>query len=286
MYFGKVKPTETTSSVLRSTYTGNGSTTTYALPGPVANETSIIATINGVTQQDGAYSTDGSNIIFDAAPALNDAIELRTISAVGLSYAPYAGSVTTGILADDAVTTGKIVAGSVTSAKLASGAAVANIGARAITTAQVPVGSVIQVVQIYSDITFNTSSSSDVATGVLVSITPTSASSKMLIMMTGVCGSAFTTNFGRGRMQRSIAGGNYSGIGNEFFLGGNFATTNGNRTTEEWSHDFLDSPNTTSSITYQLFMAVYDGNSMWLGRWGQDVNWRQATTITVMEIAG
>ena len=147
-------------------------------------------------------------------------------------------------------------------------------------------GAVLQVVQVYSDITFNTSSSSDVATGVLVSITPTNASSKMLIMTTGVCGSAFTTNFGRGRINRSIGGGSYSGIGNEFFLGGNFAATYGNRTTEEWSHDFLDSPNTTSQITYQLFMAVYDGNSMWLGRWGQDVNWKQATTITVMEIAG
>ena len=94
-YLGRVKPTETTSSVLRSTYTGNGSTTTYALPGPVANETSIIATINGVTQQDAAYSTDGTNIIFAAAPALGDAIELRTLSAVAMSYAPSAGSVVT-----------------------------------------------------------------------------------------------------------------------------------------------------------------------------------------------
>ena len=108
-YLGNVKPTETTSSVLRSTYTGDGSTTTYNLPGPVANETSIIATINGVTQQDTAYSTNGSQIIFSGAPALGDAIELRTISGVGLSYAPSAGSVTTGILADGAVTNAKLV---------------------------------------------------------------------------------------------------------------------------------------------------------------------------------
>lgn len=120
-YLGRQRPTETTSSVLRSTYTGNGSTTTYALPGPVANETSIIATINGVTQQDAAYSTDGSNIIFVAAPALNDDIEIRTISAVAMSYAPSAGSVVTGILADGAVTTAKINDASVTGAKIASG---------------------------------------------------------------------------------------------------------------------------------------------------------------------
>jgi hypothetical protein len=123
-YIGRVRPSETTSSVLRSTYTGNGSTTTYALPGPVANETSIIATINGVTQQDAAYSTDGSNIIFDTAPASGDSIEIRTLSAVAMSYAPMAGSVVTGILADGAVTTDKIATGSITSAKIAAGAVV------------------------------------------------------------------------------------------------------------------------------------------------------------------
>ena len=120
-YLGRQRPTETTSSVLRSTYTGNGSTTTYALPGPVANETSIIATINGVTQQDAAYSTDGSNIVFVSAPASGDEIELRTISAVAMSYAPMAGSVVTGIIADGAVTTAKINDASVTGAKIASG---------------------------------------------------------------------------------------------------------------------------------------------------------------------
>ena len=120
-YLGRQRPTETTSSVLRSTYTGNGSTTTYALPGPVANETSIIATINGVTQQDAAYSTDGSNIVFVSAPASGDEIELRTLSAVAMSYAPMAGSVVTGILADGAVTTAKINDASVTGAKIASG---------------------------------------------------------------------------------------------------------------------------------------------------------------------
>jgi len=128
-YLGRVKPTETTSSVLRSTYTGNGSTTTYALPGPVANETSIIATINGVTQQDAAYSTDGSNIVFVAAPASGDEIEIRTISAVAMSYAPMAGSVVTGTIADLAVTTGKIADSSITTAKIAAGAVVqADIG--------------------------------------------------------------------------------------------------------------------------------------------------------------
>jgi hypothetical protein len=128
-YLGRQKPTETTANVLRSTYTGNGSTTTYNLPGPVANETAIIATINGVTQQDSAYTTNGTQIIFAAAPALNDAIELRTISAVAMSYTPPDGSVVTGKIADLAVTTGKIADSSITTAKIAAGAVVqADIG--------------------------------------------------------------------------------------------------------------------------------------------------------------
>ena len=182
------------------------------------------------------------------------------------------------------IKTNSIAAGNITSALITSVANTAIVGK--IATTQQPTGAVLQVAQIYSDIVFNTSSASDVATGVLVNITPTSSSSKILIMATGVCGSAFATNFGRGRISRSIAGANYSGIGAEFFLGGIMAATVGNRTTEEWTHDFLDSPNTTSQLTYQLFMSVKDGSSMWLGRWGQDGNWLQSTTITVMEIAG
>ena len=174
-YLGRTKPSETTSSVLRSTYTGNGSTTTYALPGPVANETSIIATINGVTQQDAAYSTDGSNIIFAAAPASGDSIEIRTLSAVAMSYAPSAGSVVTGVIAD----------GAVTSTKLGTGAAVANIGSRAITPTQVPAGSVIQVVQFSTNATLSVNSTTFTATGFTGSITPQFASSKILVNISG-----------------------------------------------------------------------------------------------------
>ncbi|MFY8211372.1 MAG: hypothetical protein ACOVLB_01720 [Candidatus Nanopelagicus sp.] len=183
-YLGRTKPSETTSSVLRSTYTGNGSTTTYALPGPVANETSIIATINGVTQQDAAYSTDGSNIIFDAAPASGDAIEIRTLSAVAMSYAPMAGSVVTGIIADGAVTTGK----------LATGAAVANIGNRAITAAQLPVGSVVQVVTGAMSGTGTSTSASYVDDGSL-SITPILSSSLIVVICQTACTTAGDWSF-------------------------------------------------------------------------------------------
>lgn len=269
-YLGRVKPTETTSSVLRSTYTGNGSTTTYALPGPVANETSIIATINGVTQQDAAYSTDGSNIIFVAAPASGDEIEIRTLSAVAMSYAPSAGSVVTGVIADGAVTTAKINDASVTGAKLGTGAAVANIGSRAITAGQMPAGTVLQVVQAYTNSGFtNTTSSSYVATTLSGSITPFYASSKILVSFTG------------GVYNSSPSGNSLYAI---FRNGSNIANNQvfsaivGAWSTQTGS--FLDVPATTSAITYQVYMKAATGGTTYFGGDSPLVN-----TITMMEIA-
>jgi hypothetical protein len=144
----------------------------------------------------------------------------------------------------------------------------------------------VNTVHASSGITYNHNSSSEAATGITASITPASSSNKIIVQAVGMSGAAFTTNFGRGRFKRKIGSGNYANVGNEFFTGGNFAQTNGSRTTEEWSYHFEDSPNTTSAVTYQFYVRVLDGNDMWWGRWGQDPNWTQPTTITLFEIAG
>ena len=146
-------------------------------------------------------------------------------------------------------------------------------------------GTVINVVNVQDGTTYNHSSSADAASGIQASITPTYSNSKILLISTGVTGSAFTSNFGRGMWKKSINGGNYTVVGSEFFTGGNFAATYGNRTIEKWSYTYFDSPATTNTITYQLFVRVLDGNNMWWGRWGQDSNWTEPTTITLMEIA-
>lgn len=268
-YIGRQRPTETTSSVLRSTYTGDGSTTTFNLPGPVANEISIIATINGVTQQDTAYTTNGSQIIFASAPANGDAIELRTISDVGLSYAPFAGSVTTGILADGAVTAGK----------LASGAAVANIGTRAIGVSQVPAGSVLQVVQSNLGTAVAINSTSLVDIGLSASITPTSSSSKILVL----CSIQSTMN--------ATAGGSWAGWYSLLRGSTQIADTSRQWTQSDASGNqaaggvmsiiWLDSPATTSSTTYKL--QAYVGNSS--GTLTVNLGSVGESTITLMEIA-
>jgi hypothetical protein len=255
---------------LRSTYTGNGSTTTYALPGPVANETSIIATINGVTQQDAAYSTDGSNIIFVAAPALGDSIEIRTLSAIAMSYAPMDGSVVTGKIADLAVTTAKINDASVTGAKLGTGAAVANIGARAITAGQMPAGTVLQVVQAttYSPQTMSiTTSGTLVASGFTLSITPTSATSKILYYYSSTVGSTSSNSgvAGNVQMYRSIGGGAYGYSGGTYQNYWNTTATYIAYQQLSFSMMILDSPATTSAITYQPYFNFSCGTSGGLG---------------------
>jgi hypothetical protein len=272
-YLGAVKPTETTSSVLRSTYTGDGSTTTFNLPGPVANETSIIATINGVTQQDAAYTTNGSQIIFSGAPALGDSIELRTISGVGLSYAPSAGSVTTGILADGAVTSGKINDASVTGAKLGTGAAVANIGARAITAAQVPAGSVIQVVSLADTVQRSVATNVMSASGMLVTITPTSATSKIFVQFDT---SVFRNQGGSGYFSIFRGGTNLAGSGNQlnmFSIQDSYVPL---------SISFLDSPASTSALTYEVYYARSNAGNIYINATNSGST---KGSLTVMEIA-
>jgi len=268
-YLGRTKPSETTSSVLRSTYTGNGSTTTYALPGPVANETSIIATINGVTQQDAAYSTDGSNIIFVAAPALGDSIEIRTLSAVAMSYAPSAGSVVTGIIADGAVTSGK----------LATGAAIANIGSRAITAGQMPAGTVLQVINATrAGASVTTTSTSDVSFGATASITPTSSSSKIYVIASGAWymgGGGNSTEFAIAiqRNGTTIPTATNDGL-TSVMAPDNYASS--------YVMTILDSPATTSSTTYLVVAHRINPGTSTLYN---GVRASQLNEITLMEIA-
>jgi hypothetical protein len=151
-----------------------------------------------------------------------------------------------------------------------------------ITTGNIPAGSVLQVVQSTNTGTFNTSSASQVSTGFTGTITPTSSTSRILVILNGVFGSSSTGNFGYAGLYRKIGGGSDSQIGNSFFLG---SYLNNLKTISEFAYQFLDSPSTTSAVTYTLYAQAVDGGSIWVGRWGQDGNWLQPTTFTLLEIA-
>jgi hypothetical protein len=170
------------------------------------------------------------------------------------------------------------------------------IAAGAIEKSDLPTGSILQVVQATKTDTFSSSSTSytDV-TGLSVSITPSSASSKILVFMNA-----------------SVAGGNgndvnHAGIqivrgSTAIFIGdarGTRMQATGivnTATAGQMNHPsavYLDSPATTSATTYKLQIkttnATYPVN---INRSGRDSNdatgydGTAASSITLMEISG
>jgi hypothetical protein len=197
--------------------------------------------------------------------------------------------IVTNSIANDAVVTVDIANGAVTSAKMATGAARANFGA----------GAVLQVVQTTKTDTYTTTSTGSFQgiTGMSVTITPTSTSSRIVVMVS--LGIAMTWNAGRDRTSAfrinrngsATLQGDASGnrVGSLFRTGSNNTDSN-----HGWgaSFQFVDSPASTSALTYQLFVEPEDGATFYLNRSVNDENigdaygTRTASAITVMEIAG
>ncbi|MDP6771175.1 MAG: hypothetical protein QF704_10805, partial [Anaerolineales bacterium] len=93
--------------IKRGSATGDGNTT-FAIGWAPPSEQSLWVTINGVTQQDAAYTISGSNITFATAPTTGDAIEFRGIQSGGTVSIPADGTISTAKLASTAVTSAVI----------------------------------------------------------------------------------------------------------------------------------------------------------------------------------
>lgn len=176
----------------------------------------------------------------------------------------------------------KIVDGAVTATDLASDA----IG---------DVGKVLQVVQTTKTDTFSTTSTTPVdITGFSVNITPSSTSSKILVSCNSYISNSgyngyvfllrdssqiFIADAASNRPRTSGCVGGYSS-GNMIYSLNSSAIT------------YLDSPNTTSQVTYKLQMSSYSTAQItYMNRTYQDRDTtgyepRAVSSITVMEIAG
>jgi hypothetical protein len=154
-------------------------------------------------------------------------------------------------------------------------------------------GTVLQVVSTAKTDIFSTSSTSftDV-TGLSVSITPSSASNKILIYMDVKLGSSTNvSNFVRlMRSATPIYIGDSSGSRTQGTYGNSDDPSN--QIVFQGVGIFLDSPNTTSATTYKVQMlSEPSGNTgtVFLNKSGEDAdsdqNGRFASSITVMEIA-
>lgn len=176
-------------------------------------------------------------------------------------------------LSGSGIVAGNISDGAVTAAKIASGAARANFGA----------GAVLQVVQGTNATSVQTSSNNPayIASNISATITPTSATSKILVMITArvYIGSPTTGESGMGfaiyRNGSSVFQ-DASGYMGRYYNHASNSYVSNHRDTNFIS--YLDSPASTSAQTY-----VFRFNS-YLGVSGVNVD-GQTSTIQLLEIA-
>jgi hypothetical protein len=180
----------------------------------------------------------------------------------------------------------------VASGLIASVSASTLTGTQTIPRGTLPTGSVLQVVTYTSTSnasTANTTGTTYVASGFIVTITPSSATSKVLLL----CSSAIGNSVGGAGMSaqfyRSIGGGGYSSIGAGAQVTGYLNNiTYVSYQVNMFGIHYLDSPATTSSISYQLYFQGNNGTptgTCYLNGRNNDGLQQPQLNLTAMEIS-
>jgi hypothetical protein len=170
-----------------------------------------------------------------------------------------------------------------------------NISSGTLGKARLPTGSVLQVVQTVKTDFFSlgtTGTWTDV-TGASVTITPTSASSKVLVMFAGEYGGQSTDGFAYLRVVRNsttLSVGDARGSSRQVTMSAALRNGGGNSTdiSRAFGCQILDSPSTTSATTYKLQMIGSNNPSFCIGGTFStpDANRSSVPTfITAMEIS-
>ena len=164
---------------------------------------------------------------------------------------------------------------------------------QSIPKAALPTGSVLQVISIAKTDTFTTTGTAQTAiTGLTAAITPISATSKILIIVSiggyaqGASQGRFILTRGGSTITGAVGDTAGSRTSDTFTLSG--ATSGAPQITGGMT--YLDSPATTSSTTYGITVSANDaGEVIYINRSNLDSNGaqyqRNISTITVMEIA-
>ena len=164
-------------------------------------------------------------------------------------------------ITDGTIVAGDIASGAITAAKLASG-----VG-----------GKVLQVVNADTGTQVNTTSTSFVDTNLTASITPSSASNKILVIINQSCGKNNSDVWCVFQILRGATqiGGNPSGESI-----GYTANSDYNFMGMAYNVNFLDTPSTTSSVTYKTQFKTQGSNGARVQPDGCK------SFITLIEIAG
>jgi hypothetical protein len=154
-------------------------------------------------------------------------------------------------------------------------------------------GKILQVVSVSKTDSFNTNSTSyaDI-TGFTASITPSSTGSKILVMSTWGWGSSVSPypDFILLRGSTSINIGDSSSSATQVSVASNTDPSGheGDVMQEQLHHHFLDSPSSTSSVTYKWQTKTFNsGRVIYVGRTASVSDGNRATfptNITLMEI--
>ena len=191
-----------------------------------------LVSLNGILQAPtDSFTISGSTIIFSSALTTSDVIDFIIVLGDVLNI---------GTPSDNTVSLAKLTAtGTPSSATFLRGD---NSWASAGATA----GQVIQVVSATYSTAETTSSSSFVTSNLTVSITPASASNKILILANGVCQSAnSTTHLGLTLYRNS------TNLSNDTYMNHFYSNAGSNR--GQFAFNYLDSPATTSSTSYTIY---------------------------------
>lgn len=160
-----------------------------------------------------------------------------------------------------------------------------NSGATALEFATAPSGKVLQVVSTTTTSQQTITATTADLTGLSASITPASASNKILVLV-----NASLSNNGNGDAYINL----YRGATQLPSASKVWSLVNaGGTDTQAFTYSilnlggsYLDSPNTTSSTTYKIEGVSTGGGVLYVNRRGGDTNFTGVSTITLMEIAG
>ena len=144
-------------------------------------------------------------------------------------------------------------------------------------------GGIIQVLQGSTNNRVETSSQSFVATNLGATITPKFSTSKIFVMVSGDCNTNADDNETFMTIYRKIGSGSFSNIDNGQNYGFACARNDSARLHSAVSINYLDSPATTSSVEYKVYVRKTSGGS---GNVEFPVNnGAQAVFITLMEVS-
>ena len=245
-FIGK-NPTAGFASIVKDSFTPNGSATSFTLSKQVANANDIAVFVGNVRQQPTtAYTVNGTTLDFGSGNAPASGLDFYVLH--------IAGTVESSVIPAD---------GTISSAKLQT---------NAVTSTHLPVGSIIQVKQ--ANVSGNLGAGTQDL--VSVSITPTDNTNKILVMGSGLCyvpqGTSTAVDLYRDSTFIFRTAG---GVG----WGGGTSQHNN----ESFTPIFLDDPQTTSAITYKMQGLQTSGTGS--STWGYyDSSGTGNTSITVMEV--